>query len=155
MDAQMREEIRKLVAREVQDVLRAEVANWRAQMTSPAAGTAAGTGAGAQNAGAGRARYVRPRPVGQQRWIGPTTAPPGQEGAAAGGQQAIGQPLTETAISEQQQVDYVQSIAHTLAQAQFELSQELALNLQRLKNVISESQDLARKIEAILGHKPG
>lgn len=40
------------------------------------------------------------------------------------------------------------------AQAEWEVSQELAANLQKLKAVIRETQDIARKIEVMLGTDP-
>ncbi|MDA8145860.1 MAG: hypothetical protein M0Z27_07355 [Thermaerobacter sp.] len=42
-----------------------------------------------------------------------------------------------------------------MAQAQFELAQELETNLQKLKQVIQESQDIAHRIETVLGKEQG
>lgn len=42
-------------------------------------------------------------------------------------------------------------VAQAQAQAQAELSEELAQNLQKLKQVIGESQKIAQKIETVLG----
>lgn len=44
-----------------------------------------------------------------------------------------------------------QHVAEVLTQAQYELSQELQANLKKLKNVIRESQEIAKKIELVLG----
>jgi hypothetical protein len=48
-----------------------------------------------------------------------------------------------------------QSVAGVLTQAQYELSQELEANLKKLKAVIRESQEIARKIELVLGKGQG
>lgn len=44
-----------------------------------------------------------------------------------------------------------QQVAQVLTQAQYELSQELEANLVKLKSVIHESQEIAKKIELVLG----
>jgi len=41
--------------------------------------------------------------------------------------------------------------AELIAQAQSEFTQELRENLQRLRQVISESQELARRMQVVLG----
>ena len=45
-----------------------------------------------------------------------------------------------------------QTVAQVLTQAQYELSQELEENLQKLRSVIQQSQEIAKKIELVLGH---
>ncbi len=47
--------------------------------------------------------------------------------------------------------DSDQHVAEVLTQAQYELGQELQANLQKLKSVIRESQEIAKKIELVLG----
>ncbi len=45
-----------------------------------------------------------------------------------------------------------QSVAEVLTHAQYELSQELETNLKKLRSVIRQSQEIASKIEQVLGH---
>ncbi len=45
-----------------------------------------------------------------------------------------------------------QTVAQVLTQAQYELSQELETNLRKLRSVIRQSQEIAKKIELVLGH---
>ncbi len=47
-----------------------------------------------------------------------------------------------------------EEIAQVLGQAQMQLTQELETNLRKLKEVINESQQIARKLEMILGKDP-
>ncbi len=44
-----------------------------------------------------------------------------------------------------------QTVAEVLTQAQYELSEELQANLQKLRSVIRQSQEIAKKIELVLG----
>jgi hypothetical protein len=44
-----------------------------------------------------------------------------------------------------------QQVAEVLTQAQYELSQELEANLKKLRSVIQQSQEIAKKIEMVLG----
>jgi type III secretory pathway lipoprotein EscJ len=44
-----------------------------------------------------------------------------------------------------------QDVAQVLTQAQYELSQELEANLKKLRGVIQQSQEIAKKIELVLG----
>lgn len=62
---------------------------------------------------------------------------------------ARGQELGGSATSSGSSSD--QHVAEVLTQAQYELSQELQANLKKLKNVIRESQEIAKKIELVLG----
>lgn len=43
------------------------------------------------------------------------------------------------------------TVAQVLTQAQYELSQELEANLKKLRSVIQQSQEIAKKIELVLG----
>ncbi|MCY0877999.1 MAG: hypothetical protein OWU84_03510 [Firmicutes bacterium] len=45
-----------------------------------------------------------------------------------------------------------ETVAQVLTQAQYELSQELEANLTKLRSVIQQSQEIAKKIELVLGH---
>jgi hypothetical protein len=45
-----------------------------------------------------------------------------------------------------------QTVAQVLTEAQYELSQELEANLTKLRSVIQQSQEIAKKIELVLGH---
>jgi len=47
--------------------------------------------------------------------------------------------------------DASQQVAQVLTQAQYELSQELQANLTKLRSVIQQSQEIAKKIEMVLG----
>lgn len=44
-----------------------------------------------------------------------------------------------------------QSVAEVLGQAQWQLSEDLSANLKELRRVINQSQEIARKIEQVLG----
>lgn len=44
-----------------------------------------------------------------------------------------------------------QTVAQVLTQAQYELSQELEANLKKLRSVIQQSEEIAKKIELVLG----
>lgn len=44
-----------------------------------------------------------------------------------------------------------QEVAAVLTEAQYELSQELEANLKKLRSVIQQSQEIAKKIELVLG----
>jgi hypothetical protein len=46
-------------------------------------------------------------------------------------------------------------VAEVLTAAQYELSQQLEANLMKLKAVIRESEEIAKKIETVLGHGGG
>jgi hypothetical protein len=48
-----------------------------------------------------------------------------------------------------------QTQAELIAKAQAEFAKELSQNLQRLRQVISESQELARRMQAVLGGGQG
>ena len=45
-----------------------------------------------------------------------------------------------------------QTVAQVLTQAQYELSEELEMNLRKLRSVIRQSEEIAKKIEQVLGH---
>lgn len=45
-----------------------------------------------------------------------------------------------------------ETVANVLTQAQWELSQELEANLKQLRQVINQSEEVARKIERVLGY---
>ncbi len=44
-----------------------------------------------------------------------------------------------------------ESVAQVLGQAQWQLSEDLSANLKELRRVINQSQEIARKIEQVLG----
>ncbi len=45
-----------------------------------------------------------------------------------------------------------ETVAQVLTQAQYELSEELQANLHKLRSVIRQSEEIAKKIELVLGH---
>ena len=74
-----------------------------------------------------------------------------QSGGQSGGTGTSLRKLAKRARSKAGTVMDVQSQAELIAQAQAEFSQELSQNLQRLRQVIAESQELARRMQAVLG----
>ncbi len=74
-----------------------------------------------------------------------------QSGGQSGGTGSSLRKLAKRARSKAGTVMDVQSQAELIAQAQAEFSQELSQNLQRLRQVIAESQELARRMQAVLG----
>jgi hypothetical protein len=71
-----------------------------------------------------------------------------------------GQPSSSNSNAHQSsssadQSDAERTFAQTLTQAQYELSQELEENLMKLKSVIQQSQEIAKKIEMVLGQGNG
>lgn len=68
------------------------------------------------------------------------------EGAATGSSSKKGAVQPKTNASSEQ------TVAQVLTQAQYELSQELEENLTKLRSVIQQSQEIAKKIELVLGH---
>jgi hypothetical protein len=67
------------------------------------------------------------------------------QGPSAWSQMASGQASASTATQS------AQGVAEVLGQAQWQLSQELSANLKELRRVINQSQEIARKIEQVLG----
>ncbi|MDU4962124.1 MAG: hypothetical protein E6X17_15820 [Sporomusaceae bacterium] len=80
-----------------------------------------------------------------QRLLG-QLLPPGrqQEQTASSG-------LSQSGLTQQQPAKTAQTAAQALSDAQYELASELDSSLQKLKQVISESEKLAEKISRLLG----
>lgn len=143
------EAIRKIVAEEIQDILRREFADLKASIrTEPDPKT----------------KPIKPKRIGRQAESGYERGLPGD----LMGSQSSSESVSEAVIGPTQpaggghhgarrdrQEDYTHVLAQSLAQAQLELSQELNINLRTLKEVITHSQDIARRIEKLLGKNDG
>lgn len=107
------------------------------------AGNKAGGGSGQQN-GSQQGAGTQQRAGGMQSVGGS-----GQQSAQSGGKQTDGQAAGGGKASS------AQTAAQALAQAQYELANELEASLAKLKQVISESEKLADKISNLLGQESG
>jgi len=86
-----------------------------------------------------------------------------QRGQTGGQNQAQGQNQSQSQNQNQSQASSqntgslavnptsAETVAQVLTQAQYELSQELEANLKKLRSVIQQSQEIAKKIELVLG----
>jgi hypothetical protein len=82
------------------------------------------------------------------RYLGQQEGGSGREGAEAG--QGAGKG-GEAAAAEGAEALVTMTEAELIAKAQEEFARELTANLRRLKEVIQESQNIAKKMEAVLG----
>lgn len=150
---QEKEAIRDIVAKEIQDILRREFSDLKTQIqTTPERQ---------------KREPIKPKRVGRTNTSQYEHGAPGigtasQEGASSGqattqSQPSIGPTIpafrgqSTGALPSRNDHSTVEQIASTLAKAQMELSEELNLNLQTLKDVIMQSQAIAQRIETLLG----
>ena len=118
------EQIRQLVAEEI-----------GAQRQRSPAGSSGGSPAGDSGSSRSQTGWGRFR-----RRQSPSSA-----GASASGQSSRpGQAEAQVGTS-------TEAVAQVLGQAQWELSEDLSANLKELRRVINQSQEIARKIEQVLG----
>ncbi|MBX5466247.1 MAG: hypothetical protein K6U14_01960 [Firmicutes bacterium] len=128
-----------LSAAEIQSIVRQELLALQKSSQNPSASNGQGGNNAAAAGGAG----------GGQRWG--RLGSGGSRSSGAGSSGAGGKRYTVRPKA----AATAQSVAGVLTQAQYELSQELEANLKKLKAVIRESQEIARKIELVLGQGPG
>lgn len=136
---EIKDEIREVVNEQVREVFREEFAQWMG---------------GQRGATGGGMPQVMAQPGSSQ--LGGAAQQPGslQTGAAI---QAQAAPLQGqgTAGGVPLQGGPSQAQVQALEQAETQIMRELQLNLQKLNQVIGESQQIARKIEQILGDQKG
>ncbi len=159
---QQKETIREIVAKEIQDILRREFLDLKSELRTTerrrrepikpkrvgrttesqyehgAPGTSMGH-SGDVSSSTAIASDEKENPS-SERTIGPTR--PATSGGIPDGNPYTSPPLHPSGVHE---------IAHALAKAHMELSEELNANLQTLKDVIVQSQEIARRIETLLG----
>jgi hypothetical protein len=75
----------------------------------------------------------------------------GTQAQGASGQNGAGGSNADGSGSSSQTSQTAQQVAQILGQAQAEIAQELEANLKQLRQVISQSEAVARKIERVLG----
>ncbi|MCL6562700.1 MAG: hypothetical protein K6U87_06805 [Firmicutes bacterium] len=157
-----------LSAAEIQAIVRQELQSLQQGQTASQNSQAQG---GSQAAGAG-AGNPNPQPQGSQRNDTSPSATLGRrisrllsgsagrssnpaQNASQNRTSANGAAGARRATVQPKAAATAQSVAGVLTQAQYELSQELEANLKKLKAVIRESQEIARKIELVLGKGQG
>ncbi len=74
-----------------------------------------------------------------------------QSSASSVGESSSSHHNKKAKIKPKMNADDSQTVAQVLTQAQYELSQELEANLKKLRSVIQQSEEIAKKIELVLG----
>ena len=150
MDKQARDELRALVASEVQSALRNEMALWWAESVAAlsAGRTRSVTGPGVPR------QVIRPRKVGSVRQPeqagvnGLAEVNPGSAQSSAGAPQREKATQVVSPPAERPNTDHLGLVADSLARTQLELSRELALNMQQLQELLARAQEVVERLAA-------
>lgn len=151
LDDRERQEIKALVAEEIHQVLRREMAHWWAESILALAGypppsdrgsDTQGTAGPGSDGNAGqktppRAKTVRPRPVGRPRPPVPLLANHGAPNHAGTGSHA-GDGSTGTPTGDPDGVDYLTGVVESLLRTQESLAQQLQASMRHLETLLSE-----------------
>ena len=120
------------------------------QIRSMIQGEMAKAGGGQRNFGqsSGPGNQAGPSAQSQQSASGSSSA----KGSTSASQVGQSSQSKKAKIQPKSSSGQNQTVAEVLTQAQYELSEELQANLQKLRSVIRQSQEIAKKIELVLGH---
>ncbi len=103
-----------------------------------------------QGRGAGGTSSPRDNPSGSTVGSSSNSGSGSQSSASSVGQ-GTSSHKKKAKVAPKMNANNSQTVAQVLTQAQYELSQELEANLKKLRSVIQQSEEIAKKIELVLG----
>lgn len=139
-------ELRQMVRQEL-SALKGRSASGAGQSTSQGS-----MGRGGQSGqSAGGTSSPRDNPSGSTAGSSSNSGSGSQSSASSVGQSSSGHRNKKAKVEPKMNANNSQTVAQVLTQAQYELSQELEANLKKLRSVIQQSEEIAKKIELVLG----
>ena len=133
-----REEIRQMVAEEIAQSTHGPASGSSSSSTGQASGSSSTSKPSSQKSSPHKTGWGRFRQGSSSRTQPSSSAEKGSSRSAGGSLQGSAHESPE-------------SVAEVLGQAQWQLSEDLSANLKELRRVINQSQEIARKIEQVLG----